>query len=98
MSRSERNLFEAVTECPQPVIAALNGSAVAGGFELALACDLRIAARGIKLGLPEAKIGMGASASFASVVLPKRIPSGIALEMLFTGDYFSSEEAERWGW
>jgi enoyl-CoA hydratase len=95
MNRVERNIFEVVTEFPKPVIAALNGSAVAGGFELALACDIRIAARDIKLGLPEAKIGMGAN--FGSVVLPKRIPLGVALEMLFTGDYITSQDAERWG-
>ena len=78
-----------------PIVAALNGAAVAGGFELALACDLRVAAPGIKLGLPEAQIGMGAN--FGSVVLPKRIPMGIALEMLLTGEYVTSEVAERWG-
>jgi enoyl-CoA hydratase len=64
-------------------------------FELALACDLRIAAPGIKLGLPEAAIGMGAN--FGSVVLPKRVPMGIAMEMLLTGEYVTSEYAERWG-
>jgi enoyl-CoA hydratase len=95
MNRPTRSLFEVVTETPVPVIAALNGAAVAGGFELALACDLRVAGRGIPLGLPEAKIGMGAN--FGSVVLPKRIPVGIALEMLFTGEYVTSEDAERWG-
>jgi enoyl-CoA hydratase len=95
MSRPGRNLFEVVTETPVPVVAALNGAAVAGGFELALACDLRIAAPGIPMGLPEATIGMGAN--FASVVLPKRIPMGIALELLLTGDYVTSEHAERWG-
>jgi enoyl-CoA hydratase/carnithine racemase len=47
------------------------------------------------MGLPEAKIGMGAN--FASVVLPKRIPTGIALEWLLTGEYVTSEEAARWG-
>ncbi len=93
--RPGRNLFEVVTETPVPVVAALQGAAVAGGFELALACDLRVAARGIKLGLPEATIGMGAN--FGSVVLPKRIPMGIAMEMLLTGDYVTSEDAERWG-
>src|SRR3712207_6782408 len=67
MNRPTRSLFEVVTETPVPVIAALNGAAVAGGFELALACDLRGAARGIPLGLPEARIGMGAD--FGSVVL-----------------------------
>jgi enoyl-CoA hydratase len=95
MNRPARNLFEVVTETPVPVIAALNGAAVAGGFELALACDLRIAAPGIPMGLPEAKIGMGAN--FASVVLPKRIPLGIALELLWTGEYVTSEDAARWG-
>jgi enoyl-CoA hydratase len=95
MNRPTRSLFEVVTETPVPIVAALHGAAVAGGFELALACDLRVAATGIKLGLPEATIGMGAN--FGSVVLPKRIPMGIAMEMLLTGEYVSSEEAQRWG-
>ena len=95
MSRPTRSLFEVVTETPVPIVAALNGAAVAGGFELALACDLRVAAPGVKLGLPEAAIGMGAN--FGSVVLPKRIPMGIAMEMLLTGEYVTSEDAERWG-
>src|SRR3954462_14393186 len=95
MNRPARNVFEVVTETPVPVIAALNGAAVAGGFELALACDLRVAAPGIKLGLPEAQIGM--AANFGSVVLPKRVPMGIAMEILLTGEYVGSEDAERWG-
>src|SRR3954467_8390369 len=95
MNRPGRSLFEVVTETPVAIVAALQGHAVAGGFELALACDLRVAAPGIKLGLPEATIGMGAN--FGSVVLPKRVPMGIALEMLLTGEYVSSEDAERWG-
>jgi enoyl-CoA hydratase len=95
MSRPGRNLFEVLTETYVPVVAALTGHAVAGGFELALACDLRIAAPGIRLGLPEATIGMGAN--FGSVVLPRRLPMGIALEMLLTGDPVTSEDAERWG-
>jgi enoyl-CoA hydratase len=95
MNRPGRALFEVLTETYVPVVAALTGHAVAGGFELALACDLRIAAPGIKLGLPEAAIGMGAN--FGSVVLPKRLPMGIALEMLLTGEYVTSEDAERWG-
>jgi enoyl-CoA hydratase len=95
MHRPNRSLFEVVTETPVPIVAAVQGAAVAGGFELALACDLRVAARGIPMGLPEAKIGMGAN--FGSVVLPKRIPMGIALELLYTGEYVTSEVAERWG-
>jgi enoyl-CoA hydratase len=95
MNRPTRSLFEVVTETPVPIVAAVRGAAVAGGFELALACDLRVAAPGVPMGLPEAKIGMGAN--FGSVVLPKRIPMGIALEMLYTGEYVTSEVAERWG-
>ena len=95
MNRPTRSLFEVVTETPVPIVAALQGAAVAGGFELALACDLRVAAPGIKLGLPEATIGMGAN--FGSVVLPRRLPSGLAMELLFTGDNLTSEDAERWG-
>jgi enoyl-CoA hydratase len=95
MKRPARSLFEVVTETWVPTIAALNGATVAGGFELALACDIRLAAPGIPMGLPEAKIGMGAN--FGSVVLPRRLPSGLAMELLFTGDNISSEDAERWG-
>jgi enoyl-CoA hydratase len=95
MKRPERSLFEVVTETWVPTIAALNGATVAGGFELALACDIRLAAPGIPMGLPEARIGMGAN--FGSVVLPRRLPTGLALELLFTGDNMTSEDAERWG-
>src|SRR5262249_52641155 len=57
-SNVTRYLFEAVLETTKPVIAAINGPAVAGGFELALACDIRIAAEHTVFGLPEAKRGM----------------------------------------
>lgn len=90
-----RYLFEAVLETTKPVIAALNGPAVAGGFELALACDIRIAAEHVRVGLPEAQRGMGAH--FATIVLPRLVPMGIALEALFTGDYLDVSEASRWG-
>ncbi|RZJ05758.1 MAG: enoyl-CoA hydratase/isomerase family protein [Rubrivivax sp.] len=89
MSRFERQVFEVVMDLKKPTIAALNGSAVAGGFELALACDLRIGHRDVKLGLPETKIGMGAN--FGSVVLPRVIPRAIALELLYTGEYIDAE-------
>lgn len=95
MSRIERNLFEVALEFKKPLIAALNGSAVAGGFELALACDLRISHTDAKFGLPETKIGMGAN--FGSVVLPRLIPPTIALHMLMTGEYIDAQEALRLG-
>jgi enoyl-CoA hydratase len=95
MSRTERLVMEVIAETYKPTIAAVNGAAVGGGFELALACDIRITVPNAKFGLPEAKIGMGAV--FGSVVLPRLIPLGIALEMMYTGDLISAEQAERWG-
>src|SRR3954453_8939272 len=65
LSRVQRYLFEVVYENIKPTIAALNGPAVAGGMELALACDIRVAAEHVTLGLPEAKRGKGAH--FANV-------------------------------
>ncbi|MET0378948.1 MAG: enoyl-CoA hydratase-related protein, partial [Spongiibacteraceae bacterium] len=79
----------------KPTIAALNGAAVAGGFEVAAACDLRIANANTKLGLPEAKRGMGAH--FATIMLPRLVPAAIAFEMLYTGDYISGADAHRYG-
>jgi enoyl-CoA hydratase len=95
MGQVERSVFEVALETKKPVIAALNGSAIAGGFELALACDLRITHPDARFGLPEAKIGMGAN--FSSVVLPRLIAPCIALEMLMTGDTISAEQAYRYG-
>ena len=83
MAKVERSVFEIVAEMKKPTVAAINGSAVAGGFELALACDLRIAHPDSEFGLPEAKIGMGAN--FGSVTLARRMPLCHALELLFTG-------------
>ena len=69
----------------KPVVAAINGFAIAGGMELALACDLRIAADGARLGLQEAKWGLFPLGG-ATVRLPRQIPEAIAMEMLLTGD------------
>jgi len=95
LSRVQRYVFEVVFETFKPTIAALNGPAVAGGCELALACDIRVAADHVQMGLPEAKRGKGAH--FANVILPRLIPSGIAYEMLYLGEYIGMEEAKRWG-
>lgn len=95
MERLQRNLFEVVWETYKPTFAAINGYAVGGGFELALACDIRIASTTAKFGLPEVKRGMGAN--FGSVLLPRMIPRGIAMEMLYTGDVYPAEACHRWG-
>lgn len=95
LSRVQRYIFEVVAECVKPTIAALNGPAVAGGCELALACDIRIAAEHCQMGLPEAKRGKGAH--FANVILPRLVPSGIAFEMLYLGEYIDMPTAKHWG-
>lgn len=95
LHRQERSLFEVMIDCRKPLLAIVNGPAVAGGFELALACDVRIVAATAHFAAPEARRGMGAH--FASVVLPQMVPMGIAMEWLYTGRRISIEEAERWG-
>jgi enoyl-CoA hydratase len=95
MARNERLVMEVIAETYKPTIAAINGSAIGGGFELAMACDIRLAVPHARFGLPEAKVGMGAV--FGSVMLPRLIPPGIALELMYTGEYVSAEKAQDWG-
>jgi crotonobetainyl-CoA hydratase len=90
--------FAGLTELPdlnKPVIAAVNGLAVGGGFELALACDLIVAVEQAQFFLPEVLVGVLADA--ASFRLPKRLPRQLAMEMLLTGRRMGAEEAGRWG-
>lgn len=95
LSGSERGIHEIVRETYKPVIACINGAAVAGGMELALACDVRVASDDARFAMTEAKRGMGAH--FASVVLSRVVPLGNAFEILFTGDFVSAREAYRIG-
>ncbi|VCU71466.1 Carnitinyl-CoA dehydratase [Pigmentiphaga humi] len=95
MTGPDRNLHETVLETYKPTIAVLNGGAYGGGCELAIACDLRIAASHATLQLPEARRGMGAN--FASVLLPRMLPRAVAMRMLYTGDPMTAEEARHWG-
>lgn len=91
----ERSIFEFVLQFSKPVICAINGAAVGGGCELALACDIRFASRRSVLGFPEAKRGLGAT--FGSQMLPRLVPRCKAYEWLYTGELISAEEASRWG-
>lgn len=82
--------------CDKPVIAAVNGDALGGGLELALACDLRIAVEDARLGLPEAKWG-GLPGAGGTQRLPRAIPRAVALELLFTGRFLTAAEAAEVG-
>jgi crotonobetainyl-CoA hydratase len=79
----------------KPVIAAVNGIAVGGGFELALSADLILAAEDARFALPEIRAGTLADA--ATIKLPRRIPHHVAMDMLLTGRWMDAREALRWG-
>ncbi|MDN5787671.1 carnitinyl-CoA dehydratase [Pseudorhodobacter sp.] len=90
--------FGGLQELPhlnKPVIAAVNGICCGGGLELALSCDLILAADTATFALPEIRSGTVADA--ASIKLPKRIPYHVAMDLLLTGRWFDAEEAQRWG-
>jgi enoyl-CoA hydratase len=80
----------------KPLIAAVEGFAVAGGLEVALACDLIVAARGAKLGIPEVKRSLVAAGG-ALLRLPRRIPYHLAMELALTGDPILAERAAELG-
>jgi enoyl-CoA hydratase len=80
----------------KPLIGAVEGWALAGGFEVALACDLIVAARGAKLGIPEVKRSLVAAGG-ALLRLPQRMPYGIAMELALTGDTITAERAAELG-
>ena len=90
--------FAGITETPprKPLIAAVEGFALAGGCELALACDLIVAAENASFGLPEVTRGLVAG-SGGLVRLPRRIPPAIALEYALTGERMDARTAHGWG-
>ncbi|MFC4946036.1 crotonase/enoyl-CoA hydratase family protein [Pseudonocardia sp. GCM10023141] len=85
-----------LTPPAKPIIAAVEGYALAGGCEIALACDLIVASREAKFGLPEAKRSLVAGAG-GLFRLPQRIPRAIAMEYALTGEFFGAEDAKAWG-
>ena len=90
--------FGGLQELPdlnKPVIAAVNGIAVGGGFELALSADMIIAAEEARFALPE--INAGTLADAATIKLPRRMPYHVAMDLLLTGRWMEAEEAARWG-
>jgi enoyl-CoA hydratase len=90
--------FAGIAQRPpaKPVIAAVEGYALAGGFELVLSCDLVVASEAAKFGLPEVKRGLVAGAG-GLFRLPRRVPYHLAMEVALTGDHFSAERLREAG-
>jgi enoyl-CoA hydratase/carnithine racemase len=80
----------------KPVIAAVNGYALGGGLELALACDIIVAAEHARFGLPEPRVGVMASDGGVHRIV-RQLPLKIAMGLLLTGRHFSANEANAWG-
>lgn len=88
--------LEALASCPKPSVAALHGVALGGGLELALACDIRVAEAGTRLGVPEIKLGLLPGAA-GTVRLPRLVPAPVARRMLLSGEPILAEEAQGYG-
>jgi enoyl-CoA hydratase len=89
-------MTEAIDAAPVPVIAAINGFALGGGAEIALACDVRIAAENARFGFPEVTIGIMPGAG-GTQRLPRVVGSGMARELIFTGRIIEAREAKEIG-
>jgi enoyl-CoA hydratase len=91
-----QQVFRRLERCGKPVIAAVNGFALGGGCELAMACHLRVASETAKFGQPEVKLGIGPGYG-GTVRLPRLVGKGRALELLLTGQMIDAQEAWRIG-
>jgi len=86
---------EGLRRLPVPAIARIEGYALGAGLEIAAACDMRVAAVGAKLGMPEVKVGI--PSVIEAALLPQLIGWGRTRRLLFTGETIDAEKAERWG-
>jgi len=96
VSRDGQDTFRMLERMPKPVIAAVNGFALGGGLELAMACHIRLASAKAKFGLPEVKLGIIPGYG-GTVRLPRLVGRGRALELMLTGDMIDAAEAFRIG-
>ncbi|MGF6306728.1 enoyl-CoA hydratase [Bradyrhizobium sp. i1.8.4] len=90
--------FAGLTEAPpkKPLIAAVDGYALAGGMEIALSCDMIVANRNAKFGIPEVKRGLAAAAG-GLIRMPRQMPFRVAMEFALTGEFFGAERAYELG-
>jgi enoyl-CoA hydratase len=96
VSRTRQEAFSRIENLPFPVIAAVNGYALGGGLELALACSIRICSEQAQFGAPEVKLGI-IPGDGGTQRLPRLVGLGRAMEMILTGDFIDAQEAFRIG-
>ncbi|MBM3482463.1 MAG: crotonase [Alphaproteobacteria bacterium] len=96
LARSAKRVHDAIIHCPKPVIAAINGFALGGGFELALVCDIRIAADDARFGLPEVKLAVLPGGG-GIMRLSRLVGPSVARALCLTGDMISAERAFQLG-
>jgi enoyl-CoA hydratase len=96
ISRAGQDTFRMLEMMPKPVIGAINGFALGGGLELALACHIRLASSRAKFGLPEVRLGIIPGYG-GTIRLPRLVGRGRALELMLTGDMIDAAEAYRIG-
>jgi len=96
VSRFRQALFARIENLPVPVIAAVNGYALGGGLELAVACNIRVASEKAQFGAPEVKLGI-IPGDGGTQRLPRLVGLGRAMEMVLTGDFIDAQEAFRIG-
>ncbi len=95
-SRRFQELLDAMEASPLILLAAINGLCFGGGFEFAMACDLRVAAFSARIGLPEVKVGLIPGGG-GTVRLPRLVGAGLAMEMILTGKLYPGREAAGMG-
>jgi enoyl-CoA hydratase len=91
------DVVQTLRAVPQPVVAAVNGVAVGGGFALAMGCDLRLAASSARFNVQALRIGLSAGESGLSFHLPRLLAASVAFELLLTNRFVEADEAERIG-